>query len=532
MIRLSSFVRITFVASLVAAPLACASSVFPPQTTTEPAVVGDAASPHAGDVRDGGPASASRAVDGGSAMAHVDGGPATDIQTPGAQESVLPGAEDGGSASCANANSTAVPIDSTGVVVAACNAAGIQGKWYCGNDTYGTRQCPSDGPPYSASSPGPGMCIGGTTSTNTSGAGAWIGLQLDGGATAYDAQAERVVGFAITIAGDTGQSSLRIEFTGSPDESTSPFVAVPGPGTYDVYFADAQVPGGWSVSNAGAAVDPTSIYDVRVLIPNEAPAVSYDYCVTSLVPLTSRPAASTSCSAPSASGPAFCDATDVVFPVGDYGLQNDVWNPAATGTQCMQATLGGSCAGFAVSGSVDSHGDSPASYPSLIYGWASGSFYGAYKTARTLGSIGSVPSQWTYSVGSGEYDVAYDIWFAGTPAPKDGTGGVELMIWPDFSGATPAGAKVAGPVTVDGTTWNVYYTSQLGATANWAYLAYQTTSPGGGGTFNHDLKTFFADAIDRGYLPKGDYLLGVQAGFEIWSGGAGLATTSFQVAAE
>src|SRR5260370_27145173 len=37
------------------------------------------------------------------------------------------------------------------------------------------------------------------------------------------------------------------------------------------------------------------------------------------------------------------------------------------------------------------------------------------------------------------------------------------------------------------------------------------------------------DAISRGYLPGSCWLIDVEAGFELWQGGAGLATSSFSV---
>jgi hypothetical protein len=430
---------------------------------------------------------------------------------------------------CTTPNASTLPIDPGGSVSPSCNTYGIGGAWYCGVDAYGTANCPASGPPYSPSSPGPGMCLQGTTSTNTNGNGAWIGLNLNGSST-YDAETHGVVGFSITIAGSSGHSSLRVQFVGADASALAPFVAVPGPGTYDVYFADAQVPAGWTAADAGAGVDTTSIHAVNVQIPDESPAVSYDFCVTSITPLRSGSSASTSCATPATYGSVFCDTSDVVFPVGDYGLQNNIWNSSATGTQCVQALSGGSCAGFSVSGEINSNtSSSPASYPSLIYGWQSGSFYGAYPVAKQVKSVASVPSSWTYTVGGGEFDASYDIWFAPTAAPKNANGGLELMIWAaSGGGSVPAGAKQSGQATIDGDTWTVYYTSQLGSSAPWSYVAYQSASSSSG-TFNHDLTKFFADAESRGYLNTSSYLLGVQSGFEIWSGGSGFSTSSFTV---
>jgi cellulose 1,4-beta-cellobiosidase len=45
-----------------------------------------------------------------------------------------------------------------------------------------------------------------------------------------------------------------------------------------------------------------------------------------------------------------------------------------------------------------------------------------------------------------------------------------------------------------------------------------------------DLAPLAQDAVSRGFLSSSCYLIDVEAGFEIWQGGAGLATNSFSVA--
>jgi cellulose 1,4-beta-cellobiosidase len=44
-----------------------------------------------------------------------------------------------------------------------------------------------------------------------------------------------------------------------------------------------------------------------------------------------------------------------------------------------------------------------------------------------------------------------------------------------------------------------------------------------------DIGKFVADAMSRGWIQKSWYLIDVEAGFELWQGGAGLATNSFAV---
>ena len=46
---------------------------------------------------------------------------------------------------------------------------------------------------------------------------------------------------------------------------------------------------------------------------------------------------------------------------------------------------------------------------------------------------------------------------------------------------------------------------------------------------NLDVGTLAQDAVSRGYISRSCYLIDVEAGFELWQGGAGLATDSFSV---
>jgi cellulose 1,4-beta-cellobiosidase len=44
-----------------------------------------------------------------------------------------------------------------------------------------------------------------------------------------------------------------------------------------------------------------------------------------------------------------------------------------------------------------------------------------------------------------------------------------------------------------------------------------------------DIGTLTQDAVSRGYTQTSWFLIDVEAGFELWQGGAGLATNSFSV---
>jgi hypothetical protein len=97
------------------------------------------------------------------------------------------------------------------------------------------------------------------------------------------------------------------------------------------------------------------------------------------------------------------------------------------------------------------------------------------------------------------------------------------MIWFNKQGAIqPAGSKVATAVSLADATWDVWYT-----TMDWNYIAFVRTTSVTSATF--DIKTFMDDCVSRGYINASWYLVSVEAGFELWQNGAGLASSSFSV---
>ena len=50
---------------------------------------------------------------------------------------------------------------------------------------------------------------------------------------------------------------------------------------------------------------------------------------------------------------------------------------------------------------------------------------------------------------------------------------------------------------------------------------------GGSDAIQVDLKPFFDDAMSHRGLPASQYIVDIQAGFEIWSGGGGMESKCF-----
>ncbi|MCL6590180.1 MAG: cellulose binding domain-containing protein [Firmicutes bacterium] len=203
-----------------------------------------------------------------------------------------------------------------------------------------------------------------------------------------------------------------------------------------------------------------------------------------------------------------------------YVVQNNVWGASTAQTVTVDDQTGA----FTVTRSDHNNptSGSPASYPSIYKGshWGNATVNSGMPVM--VGNIGSVNSSWSITAASGSYNCAYDIWFNTTSSTSGQPNGAELMIWINHSGPPqPAGSKVA-TVTINGASWDVWF-SQM----SWKYIAYVRTSVTN--SVNMDLKPFIADCVSRGYIQTGWYLIAVEAGFEIWQGGVGLASNSFSV---
>ena len=209
---------------------------------------------------------------------------------------------------------------------------------------------------------------------------------------------------------------------------------------------------------------------------------------------------------------------------GTYTVMNNEWHSNAN--QCI--TTDGT-ASFTVTNSAianSTHGP-PGGYP-LIY---RGCHWGACTPDSGLpirvSSIraGTVITSWrtTQPGGSNRYNVTYDIWFNQTPTTSGQPDGAELMIWLNRRGPTPAGPLVASDISTGGRSYDVYLHQ-----GRWNLITYLMTI--GATSVRHlDLQPLVADAVSRGYIQPSWYLISVEAGFELWRGGTGLATNSFSV---
>jgi len=226
----------------------------------------------------------------------------------------------------------------------------------------------------------------------------------------------------------------------------------------------------------------------------------------------------------SQAGAALCNSQQLAVDGGVYTVQNNEWGSGAA--ECVAV---GSAGGFTVTRSAiaNSASGAPGGYPSIYRGchWGTCTPHsGLPVPVSRLLSPGTVTTGWaTAQPVTGAYDVAYDIWFNRAPSTSGQPDGAELMIWLSHHGPVrPFGSQVS-TATIGGRPYDVWFGKQAWNTISYSMVT-GTTS-----VRDLDIGQFAADALRRGYIHKSWYLTDVEAGFELWQGGAGLATDSFAV---
>ncbi len=220
-----------------------------------------------------------------------------------------------------------------------------------------------------------------------------------------------------------------------------------------------------------------------------------------------------------------CNSQSLSVGGGAYTIMNNEWGSSAP--ECITTDRNADFTVAKSSIAKTTHG-APGGYPSIYKGchWGACTPDSGFPIQVSSIHAGTVTTSWstTQPGGSNDYNVAYDIWFNQTPTASGQPNGAELMIWLNHNGPVhPAGSQVASNVSIGGHSYHVWFRNR-----GWKTISYTMTS-GTTSVSNLDLRALVADAVSRGYIQKPWYLIDVEAGFEVWQGGAGLATKSFSV---
>ena len=219
-----------------------------------------------------------------------------------------------------------------------------------------------------------------------------------------------------------------------------------------------------------------------------------------------------------------------------YIIQNNNWGNASGSEQTIEYE-GNSFRIVQSTGTGGGGQGVPASFPSIYVG-ANGSTLNGMSTSADdnlpiqVSSISSINSELSWSGGTGNFNISYDIWFANTIPTTEYDDAISgfVMVWLyDPAENQPIGS-VVGQVTIGGMTYDVWsgVRGGSGANANAPVISYVATSTMN--TFNGDLNLFIADATSRG-IDSSWYLTDIFGGVEIWNGpsAVGVEITRFAV---
>jgi hypothetical protein len=277
-----------------------------------------------------------------------------------------------------------------------------------------------------------------------------------------------------------------------------------------VLFSDAVLANN---PNQRTSVDASKLTDLKLAFFPDSISHTYDFCIKSIVPLMTAP---NPVVATGAYGPTWTNQKpQAVNGVNGYAVQSAPFptngNPM---TMQVSATAGGVGFTYATGGGFQAPNNGPGSFPAVISGWGPGhdgiQFYGPYKGGKTIGALTSIKSSWTYSMGSSG-NAVYDIWFGASAMPT--VPNVELMIWIGNKDKMPLGSSAGA--ALDGRT------PYVGTNGTGEKVVSYWVPTGTTGTANNfDVLAYIKDAASKGYggLSTGSYLLGVQTGFEVYSG--------------
>ncbi len=181
--------------------------------------------------------------------------------------------------------------------------------------------------------------------------------------------------------------------------------------------------------------------------------------------------------------------------------------------------------GFTVDSGDHAKKDAPAAYPSIMSGCWMGTCTRGTTLPTRIDALGPISSSIAGTIPPGTTsNLAYDLWADSTPRKTGHNDALELMIWLEATGGiTPIGQQ-SGTATIGGATWDVWKGTNGGVNV----LSYVRR---GAVDRAHalPLTDFVKDAVSQGSVRPTDFLTNIQAGFEPWTGGPGMALTRFDV---
>jgi len=166
----------------------------------------------------------------------------------------------------------------------------------------------------------------------------------------------------------------------------------------------------------------------------------------------------------------------------------------------------------------------PVAFPDIFMGCAWGVCTSGSRMPARVSSLRRPATSWhTSQHAGGRWNVAYDIWFGKHDMTTNQADGAEIMIWLSTRGLPLSSTRV---VRIDHARWYLVHWIAAHNGASWNYIQFRRVHPVAG-VSDLQLAPFIHAAERHGWLRPWWWLLNIEAGFEIWGGGQGLATRSF-----
>jgi hypothetical protein len=208
--------------------------------------------------------------------------------------------------------------------------------------------------------------------------------------------------------------------------------------------------------------------------------------------------ATSSCTIANAS----CTCSNSGCNVGSYYLYDHQWNcGSGSGNSCGPESAYG-CANsdgtvdFVVTSNQPAGNTAVLSYPAM---------QDNFDSTPALSSFTSISATFEEtSPHVGDYEVAWDCWFNSQAN--------EFMVWVDNYNQTPGGSKVASNVSLDGRSWDVWWSPSSGTGGYVVFYANTTVTSG---TVN--LLALFQYGASHGWLPSTSTVDQLSFGIEVCS---------------
>jgi len=187
----------------------------------------------------------------------------------------------------------------------------------------------------------------------------------------------------------------------------------------------------------------------------------------------------------------------------------------------------GARANFAVrQSSALSRTREPVAFPYIFLGCSWGLCTAGSGLPARVRALRDPRTSWDISArAAGVWDATYDIWFNRKPITTGQATGAELMIWLNAHGSPRPGRHTA-IVWEDHARWYLRSWITQDSGIKWRLIQFRRVRPTSRAV-RLDLSGFIHRMERRHWVRPRYWMLNIDAGFEIWRGGTGLATDWF-----